>query len=84
MAGGEGLVRSLKLLAPARLSLLTDRRRHGPRGADGGSPGQPGRNLVNGKEVAGKVTLSLAAGDVVTVETPGGGGYGAPPEGEPG
>jgi N-methylhydantoinase B len=74
--GGEGVVRSLRLLAPARLSMLADRRRHGPRGAAGGGAGLPGRNLINGEEVAGKMTLSLAAGDVVTVETPGGGGYG--------
>jgi len=75
--GGDGVVRSLKLLAPARLSLLTDRRRHGPRGAAGGADGLPGRNLINGKKAAGKVTRSVAAGDVVTVETPGGGGYGS-------
>lgn len=74
--GGDGVVRSLKLLAPARLSLLADRRRHGPRGAAGGADGLPGKNLINGKEVAGKVTRSVTAGDVVTVETPGGGGYG--------
>lgn len=77
-AGGEGVVRSLRLLAPARLSLLGDRRRHGPQGAVGGRPGLPGQNLVNGKETGGKVTLSLAAEDVVTVKSPGGGGYGAP------
>lgn len=76
--GGDGVVRSLKLLAPARLSLLSDRRRHGPRGMAGGRPGLPGRNLINGEDAGGKVTLSLKAGDVVTVETPGGGGYGKP------
>lgn len=75
--GGEGVVRSLRLLVPARLSLLADRRRHGPRGAGGGASGLPGKNLINGKEVAGKLTDSLEAGDVVTVETPGGGGYGS-------
>lgn len=75
--GGDGVVRSLRLLAPARLSLLADRRRHGPRGAGGGAAGLPGKNLINGEEVAGKLTVSLKAGDVVTVETPGGGGYGS-------
>jgi len=74
--GGDGVVRSLKLLAPARVSLLSDRRRHGPRGAAGGEPGLPGKNLINGEEVAGKLTVSLEAGDSVTIETPGGGGYG--------
>jgi N-methylhydantoinase B len=78
-AGGDGIVRQTRLLEPASLSLLTDRRRHGPLGAEGGRPGEPGRNLVNGEEVPPKTTRELAAGDVVTVETPGGGGWGAPP-----
>ncbi len=76
--GGDGVVRSIRLLAPARLSLLADRRRHGPQGAAGGRAGRPGRNLINGRRVPGKVTLSLDSGDLVTVETPGGGGYGVP------
>jgi N-methylhydantoinase B len=59
-----------------RLSLLAERRRHAPRGARGGGDGAPGRNLLNGEEVPAKVTLDLEAGDVVTIETPGGGGYG--------
>jgi N-methylhydantoinase B len=74
--GGDGLVRELRALEPATLSLITDRRRHAPQGLAGGEPGRPGRNLVNGVEVAPKVTLELDAGDVVTVETPGGGGWG--------
>ena len=79
--GGEGVVRSIRLLKPARMSLLTDRRRHGPRGAAGGQPGQPGRNLVNGREVGGKVTMALNADDIVTIETPGGGGFGSQDQG---
>jgi N-methylhydantoinase B len=74
--GGDGLVRQLRVLEPATLSLLTDRRRHAPQGLAGGGPGRPGRNLVNGDEVPGKTTRELEAGDVVTVETPGGGGFG--------
>jgi N-methylhydantoinase B len=74
--GGDGLVRELRVLAPATLSLLTDRRRHAPQGLEGGEPGRPGRNLVNGDEVPSKVTLELDDGDVVTLETPGGGGFG--------
>ena len=46
------------------------------RGASGGGDGLPGRNLVNGVEVPAKVTLDVSAGDVVTIETPGGGGFG--------
>jgi N-methylhydantoinase B len=74
--GGDGLVRAVRVLEPATLSLLTDRRRHAPQGREGGGPGRPGRNLVNGEELAPKATRELAAGDVVTVETPGGGGWG--------
>jgi N-methylhydantoinase B len=76
--GGDGLVRAYRTLAPARLSLLSDRRRHRPQGAHGGGPGALGRNLLNGEELAPKVTRALEPGDVLTIETPGGGGWGAP------
>ena len=76
--GGDGVVRSVEVLEPASLSLLTDRRRHAPRGADGGEPGRVGRNLLNGEELPPKTSRELREGDVVTVETPGGGGYGRP------
>ena len=74
--GGDGLVRTLRVLEPATLSLLTDRRRHPPQGLNGGEPGRSGRNLLNDEELASKASRELAAGDVVTVETPGGGGWG--------
>src|SRR5262249_60410479 len=74
--GGDGLVRSLRVLEPATLSLLTDRRRHAAQGLQGGGSGRPGRNLANGEEVGPKTSRRLAAGDVVTIETPGGGGWG--------
>jgi N-methylhydantoinase B len=74
--GGDGLVRSIRVLEAATLSLLTDRREHGPQGLRGGGPGRPGRNLLNGGELPAKAGRTLAAGDVVTVETPGGGGWG--------
>jgi N-methylhydantoinase B len=74
--GGDGVVRELRLLEPCRLSLLTERRAHPPPGADGGRPGAAGRNFVNGRELPAKATLDLEAGDVVRIETPGGGGYG--------
>jgi N-methylhydantoinase B len=77
-AGGDGIVRSVRVLEPASLSLLTDRRRHAPQGADGGEPGSPGRNLVDGEELPPKVSRDLPAGAVVTVITPGGGGMGQP------
>jgi N-methylhydantoinase B len=74
--GGDGVVRELRALESMRLSLLTERRRHAPQGVRGGAAAAPGRNLLNGTEVPAKVTLDLQAGDVVTIETPGGGGYG--------
>ena len=74
--GGDGLVRELRALEPATLSLLTDRRRHAPRGLEGGDDGRPGRNALNGAELPPKVTCELQEDDVLTVETPGGGGWG--------
>ena len=78
--GGDGIVRSVKVLEPASLSLLTDRRRHAPKGARGGEPGETGKNLLNDEELPPKVSRELQEGDVVTVRTPGGGGYGEPNE----
>jgi N-methylhydantoinase B len=75
-AGGDGVIREFEALAPMEATLLTERRRHGPRGAAGGSPGAPGANLENGSVLPAKVTLRLAAGDVLRIETPGGGGWG--------
>src|SRR5215210_3323678 len=74
--GGDGIVRSVRSLEPASLSLLTDRRRHPPRGVEGGEPGAVGENLLNDEELPPKVSRELEEGDVVTVKTPGGGGYG--------
>ena len=80
--GGDGVVRELRVLEPCRLSLVGERRLHAPHGAKGGEPGQPGRDLLNGDELPGKVTRSLIAGDLVRVETPGGGGFGPVPKGQ--
>jgi N-methylhydantoinase B len=74
--GGDGVVRELRALEPCRLSLLTQRRSLGPRGADGGDDGLPGRNFLNGVELPGFATVDLEAGDLLRIETPGGGGYG--------
>ena len=76
--GGDGVVRAVRVLEPASLSLLTDRRRHAPAGARGGAPGAPGRNLLDGEELPPKASRELPAGAVVTVVTPGGGGMGDP------
>ena len=74
--GGDGVVRELEALAEMRYSLITERRRHPPPGADGGEPGARGRNLVNGEQLPAKASGSLHAGDRLRIETPGGGGYG--------
>ncbi len=76
--GGDGVVRELEALAPMAYSLITERRRHAPAGADGGEPGARGRNLLNGEELAAKATGELAPGDRLAIETPGGGGHGRP------
>ncbi len=75
--GGDGVVRAVRVLEPASLSLLTDRRRHRPAGARGGGDGAPGRNLLDGEELPPKTSRELPAGALVTVITPGGGGMGA-------
>jgi 5-oxoprolinase (ATP-hydrolysing) len=75
--GGDGLVRELEFLRPARVSILSDRRVRPPFGLCGGSPGAPGRNLRGGLELGGRASLEVAAGDRIRIETPGGGGFGA-------
>jgi N-methylhydantoinase B len=75
--GGDGVVRELEALEACRASILSERRAHAPAGARGGGPGTPGRNLLNGEELPAKTTVNLAAGDVLRIETPGGGGFGA-------
>jgi N-methylhydantoinase B len=76
-AGGDGVVRELEALEACRLSILSERRKRAPAGSAGGQPGAPGRNLLNGRELAAKASVDLSPGDVVRVETPGGGGFGA-------
>jgi N-methylhydantoinase B len=75
-AGGEGVVRAYRATAPCTVTLLTERRRHAPRGVRGGDAGAVGRNLLNGETLPAKCRATLEPGDVVTIETPGGGGYG--------
>ncbi|MCW5983037.1 MAG: hydantoinase B/oxoprolinase family protein [Bryobacteraceae bacterium] len=81
--GGDGIVRELEFLAPCEITLLSDRRAQGPYGLGGGGAGKPGRNSLirGGKRIplAGKTTLTALEGDVLRIETPGGGGHGAPP-----
>ena len=75
--GGDGIERSVRTLEDASLSLLTDRRRHDPAGARGGEAGRRGENRLNDEVLPAKAGPELKAGDVITLRTPGGGGYGA-------
>ncbi|MCC6187931.1 MAG: hydantoinase B/oxoprolinase family protein [Anaerolineales bacterium] len=82
--GGDGLCRDLRFLVPVTATLLTERRRRAPWGLAGGKPGAAGRNrLLRGagqaaafQDLPGKCTLALQPGDVLSIETPGGGGWG--------
>jgi len=75
-AGGDGVVREVEALEDMTWSLLTERRRHAPAGAEGGADGARGRNVVAGEDVAPKATGTLRAGERLRLETPGGGGHG--------
>jgi len=74
--GGDGVVREIEALEPMTYSLITERRRHAPAGADGGEDGAPGRNLLDGDELEPKSTGELRPGQRLRIETPGGGGQG--------
>ncbi len=83
--GGDGIVRKLEFLRPLNVSLLTERRGpFPPFGLNGGQPGSLGRNTLTKAdtkepvELGGKAQLTIATGDLLTIETPGGGGYGSP------
>ena len=75
-AGGDGLIRELEFLAPMRVSVLSERRIVAPYGMRGGNPGAPGMNLLNGHRLAHRATAEVSAGDVLRIETPGGGAWG--------
>lgn len=80
--GGDGVRREMELLAPARVTLLTDRRRFPPYGLQGGEPGERGRNLRRAgpegswERLPGKCSLEMDRGERLRIETPGGGGHG--------
>jgi N-methylhydantoinase B len=74
--GGDGVIREFEALAPMDVSILAERRRHAPRGAAGGGTGTPGRTILNGVALAPKVSAALEPGDVLRLETPGGGAHG--------
>jgi N-methylhydantoinase B len=79
--GGRGLRRDLQFLVPATVTILSERRRRSPYGLAGGAPGAPGANhlIAGGVEspLPGKATVRVRPGDTVSIQTPGGGGWGA-------
>ena len=79
-AGGEGLIREIEFLEPMTVTLLTQRRNTGPRGAHGGGDGERGQQwLINQdarESLPGVVTLPVSTGNRIKIETPGGGGWG--------
>jgi N-methylhydantoinase B len=76
--GGDGVIRAITVLEACEASILSDRRRHPPRGAAGGKPGKPGSNRLNRRKLGPKARVTLEPGDTITIQTPGGGGYGRP------
>ena len=82
--GGDGLIREIELLAPAQVTLLADRRKFSPYGLAGGESGAPGRASITRQgsdapeSIPGKYSRMLQSGDVLRLETPGGGGWGKP------
>jgi len=77
-AGGDGLIREFEFLESAQATLITERRANAPWGLAGGESGRTGRNLLDGRELPSKISLNVEAGQVLTIETPGGGGHGEP------
>lgn len=77
--GGNGVRRTYEFLVPATITLNSERRINTPYGIHGGASGQQGQNTVNGQSVGGKWTGQVEAGTVLVIETPGGGGWGTPP-----
>lgn len=79
--GRNGLIREIEALAPLQVSILSERRVLAPKGLCGGGDGQKGKNTVlrdaKRKDIGGKKSISLAPGDSIRIETPGGAGYGA-------
>ena len=79
--GGDGVVREIETLVPARMSLLADRRKRQPYGLSGGADGALGVNVIirdkRTQKIAAKGSHELKAGDRIRIETPGGGAWGA-------
>ena len=84
--GGDGVVRRIRFLEPLSAAILSGRRVVAPHGLAGGEPGATGRTRIERaggtvQELAGCESVDVGPGDVLVIETPGGGGYGTPAEG---
>ncbi len=78
--GGDGVKRQYRFLEGAEVSLLTERRRNPPWGLEGGQAGECGRNELDGQWLPGKIRFQAVPGQILTIGTPGGGGYGQTPK----
>lgn len=79
--GGDGLIKEIELLTPCHVSVLATRRRRAPHGLHGGKSGMCGRDSVlteRGWEHLGSAQREFPAGTRIRIESPGGGGWGAP------
>lgn len=74
--GGEGLIREYEFLAPAQVTILSERREHSPWGLFSGGEAKPGVNCLNNKPLKGKQSFHVKPGDIVSIKTAGGGGFG--------
>ena len=74
--GGDGVIREIEALEEMTFSLIAERRRHAPRGAEGGEPGRRGHDELDGRTLPGKLTGTMRPGERLRMETPGGGGCG--------
>ncbi len=79
--GGDGIIREFEFLVPTQISIISERRKFAPYGLHGGSDGKMGRNILisKGKKIYlnSKVNITVEPGDILRIETPGGGGYGS-------
>jgi 5-oxoprolinase (ATP-hydrolysing) len=83
--GGDGIVKEIRFLKPAKITIISERRIHAPYGMAGGRPGKRGINYLKGTQgkkskLPHRVEIDVKADDVIRIETPGGGGYGEKPE----
>lgn len=75
-AGGDGIIRAFRFLEPAEVTLIADRRTRSPYGLAGGKPGSKGRDSFQNRAISSKTRLQAKSGDLLEIQTPGGGSWG--------